>query len=176
PGPGGEVVGVLVREQQAVEGAIEVEVTRVAEGLFKVTLRVVNRTRLEDGRPSGRDDVLLRSLVSTHTILDVDQGEFVSLLEPPEQWREAAAACLNVGTWPVLVGDPGRKDAMLSSPIILYDYSQVAPDSPGDFFDGTEIDEMLTLRIMTLTDAEKQAMAGVDERTAALLARTEALA
>ena len=65
---------------------------------------------------------------------------------------------------------------MLSSPIILYDYPQVAPESPGDFFDGTEIDEMLTLRILTLTDEEKGAMAAVDERAGALLARTEALA
>ena len=65
---------------------------------------------------------------------------------------------------------------MLSSPIILYDYPQIAPESPGDFFDGTEIDEILTLRIMTLTDEEKGAMAAVDERAGALLARTEALA
>jgi hydrogenase maturation protease len=65
---------------------------------------------------------------------------------------------------------------MLSSPIILYDYPRVAPESPGDFFDGTEIDEMLTLRIMTLTDEEKVAMAAVDDRASALLARTEALA
>ena len=52
----------------------------------------------------------------------------------------------------------------------------MAPESPGDFFDGTEIDEMLTLRIMTLTDDEKRAMAAVDERAGALLARTEAMA
>ena len=106
----------------------------------------------------------------------VERGEFVSLMDPPEQWREAAAACRNVGIWPVLVGEEGQKDTMLSSPIILYDYPQVAPESPGDFFDGTEIDEMLTLRIMTLTDEEKGAMAAVDERAGALLARTEALA
>jgi hypothetical protein len=119
---------------------------------------------------------LLCSLVSTHTILGVREGEFVSFLDPPECWREAAAACRNIGTWPVLAGEEGQKDTMLSSPIILYDYPQVAPESPGDFFDGTEIDEMLTLRIMTLTDDEKCAMAAVDERAGALLARTEALA
>ena len=47
---------------------------------------------------------------------------------------------------------------MLSSPIILYDYPQIAPESPGDLFDGTEIDEILALRILTLTDAEKAEM------------------
>ena len=64
---------------------------------------------------------------------------------------------------------------MLSAPIILSDYPQIAPESPGDLFDGTEIDEILTLRIMTLTDAEKQAMIAVDDRVA-VLERTEALA
>ncbi len=44
------------------------------------------------------------------------------------------------------------------SPIILYDYPQIAPESAGDFFDSTEMDEMLTLRIMTLTDDEKSDM------------------
>ena len=47
---------------------------------------------------------------------------------------------------------------LLCSPIILYDYPQIAPESAGDFFDGTEMDEMLALRVLTLTDAEKQEM------------------
>jgi hydrogenase maturation protease len=64
---------------------------------------------------------------------------------------------------------------MLSSPIILYDYPQIAPESAGDLFDGTEIDEILTLRIMTLTDAEKREMRGVDERARRILERTETL-
>jgi hydrogenase maturation protease len=65
---------------------------------------------------------------------------------------------------------------MLSSPIILYDYPQIAPESPGDLFDATEIDEILTLRILTLTDDEKRAMASLDERARALLERTESIA
>jgi hydrogenase maturation protease len=172
-GPEGAIHGVLVREQQTLEGSLEVVAAEVADGLFRVTLRVVNRTPLADVGAS-RDEALLQSLVSAHAILGVGQGEFVSLLDPPENCREAAAACRNVGTWPVLVGADGQTDTMLSSPIILYDYPQVAPESPGDFFDATEIDEMLTLRILTLTDEEKQAMAAVDPRTHDLLARTEA--
>jgi hydrogenase maturation protease len=172
----GQIVGALVREQEAVAGAIEEEAAPVAEGLFRVTLRVVNRTPLEEAERRSRDEALLRSLASAHTILAVRGGEFVSLLDPPECWREQAASCRNVGTWPVLVGAEGQRDMMLASPIILYDYPQVAPESPGDFFDGTEIDEMLTLRILTLTDEEKRAMLAVDERAGALLARTEALA
>jgi hypothetical protein len=57
--------------------------------------------------------------------------------------------------------------------IILYDYPQIAPESIGTFFDGTEIDEMLTLRVLTLTDDEKLEMQQADERTRELLARTE---
>ncbi len=175
-GAAGTIDGVLVREQQALEGAVEVSAVPVEEELFRVTLRVVNRTPLESTKCDNRDEALLRSLVATHTILGVEQGEFVSLLDPPERWRAAAAACRNVGTWPALVGEKGQCDTMLSSPIILYDYPEVAPESPGDFFDGTEIDEMLTLRILTLTDEEKLAMSAVDGRTRELLARTETLA
>src|SRR5204863_4912396 len=119
---------------------------------------------------------LLRALASAHALLGACGGGFISLLDPPERWREAAGACRNVGLWPVLVGGEGETDTMLASPIILYDYPQVAPESPGDFFDGAEIDEMLTLRILTLTDEEKRAMAALDERGGALLARTEAVA
>ena len=90
-------------------------------------------------------------------------------------FRDAAAGCHNVGTWPVLVGEAGERDCMLSSPIILYDYPEIAPESPGDLFDGTEIDEILTLRIMTLTEEEKRAMRGVDERARQILERTETL-
>jgi hydrogenase maturation protease len=172
----GEIVGALVREQEAVEGTVEAAAALVAEGLFRVTLRVVNRTPLEKAERRSRDEALLRSLVSAHTILAVRHGEFVSLLGPPDRWRAEAAACQNVGVWPVLVGAEGQRDTMLASPIILYDHPQVAPESPGNFFDGTEIDEMLTLRILTLTDEEKREMLAVDARAGELLARTEALA
>jgi hydrogenase maturation protease len=174
-GASGEIAGVLVREQQAVEGVVEAQAGEVEDGLYRVTLRVVNRTPMaQAGR--GRDEALLRSLISTHAILGVRQGEFVSLMDPPARWRGAAQGCRNVGTWPVLVGSEGEKSTVLSAPIILYDYPEVAPESPGDFFDGTEIDEMLTLRIMTLTEEEKRQMAAVDDRTGDLLRRTEALA
>jgi hypothetical protein len=123
----------------------------------------------------NRDQALMQSLISTHTILSVRDGEFVSLLDPPEAFRQAAASCRNVGTWPVLVGREGERDSMLSSPIILYDYPQVAPESAGDLFDATEIDELLMLRIMTLTDEEKKQMRSADWRTRQILERAEAL-
>jgi hydrogenase maturation protease len=192
--PGGQTLGVIVRRQQEIEGAIEMRVEdcglRIDKTeqwsfnpqspipnprLFKVTVRILNLTSMLDAQLKSRDDALMRSLVSTHTILTVRDGEFVSLLEPPPSLREMAASCRNTGTWPVLVGEEGERDCMLSSPIILYDYPQIAPESAGDLFDGTEIDEILTLRIMTLTDEEKREMRGVDEHARRILERTETL-
>lgn len=171
-----QAVGVLVRTQQFVEGTIEASAERVGEQLYKITVRVLNLTQFADANAKSRDEALSQSLLSTHTILNVrDGGEFVSLLDPPESCREFVAQCRNTGTWPVLVGDEGERDAMLSSPIILYDYPQIAPESAGDLFDGTEIDEILTLRIMTLTDDEKREMRGADERARQILERTEML-
>ena len=175
-GPKEEIVAVLVRDQQPVAGVVSVGAMPAAAGLFKVCVRIENQTVVEDAGHLSRDEVLLRTLASTHTVLGVQGGEFVSLLDPPEAWREIAASCRNLGTWPVLVGEAGAKDTMLSAPIILYDYPRIAPESAGDLFDATEIDEILTLRILTLTGEEKRAMAAVDERARALLHRTEALA
>jgi hypothetical protein len=111
--------------------------------------------------------------VSAHTILGAENGSFVSLLDPPEELGNLAADCTNLGTWPVLVGEDGARDAMLSSPIILYDYPQIAPESPGSLFDGTEIDEILSLRILTMTDEEKREMRQSDERAREILERTD---
>ncbi|HLK53508.1 MAG TPA: hypothetical protein VKU42_08620, partial [Candidatus Angelobacter sp.] len=115
------------------------------------------------------------SLLSAHMVLGAKNGRFISLLEPPDDLKELASACNNIGTWPVLVGKAGEDDTLLSSPIILYDYPQIAPESAGDLFDGTEIDEILSLRIMTLTNDEKREMRESDDKTREILERTEAL-
>ncbi|HJT88217.1 MAG TPA: hypothetical protein VJ732_10185, partial [Bryobacteraceae bacterium] len=137
-----------------------------------VCARIRNLTRF-DGE--SREAALRHSLLSTHTILTVRGGEFLSLMDPPEGYRAAAEACRNIGTWPVLAGAPGERDIMLSSPVILYDYPQVAPESPGDLFDGTEIDEILTLRILTLSDQEKAEIRAGEERARRILERSETL-
>jgi hypothetical protein len=174
-GPAGSIVGMIERAQRRINGGASLAAEIVADGLYRVTVRVENGTHYEGGG-EDREQALLQTLVSTHTILVVAGGEFLSLLDPPARWRSEAEACANVGTWPVLVGDPGQADTMLSSPIILYDYPQVAPESPGDLFDATEIDEILTLRILALTDEEKRSVAALDDRGRALLERIEALA
>jgi len=171
----GELLGIVVRKQYQIDGAIDVTATPVSDDVFRVKVQILNLTSLTDAGNQSRDEALLRSCVSTHTILRVATGEFVSLLDPPANLREAAAGCSNSGTYPVLAGAEGSHDCMLSSPIILYDYPQIAPESAGNLYDGTEIDEILTLRIMTLTDAEKREMRGADERARQILERTEML-
>jgi len=171
----GQTVGALIRRQQAIEGVVEVTAQHIRGDGYKITTQILNLTLFADASQKSRDEALMRSFVSTHTILNVRNGEFVSLLDPSEDLREAAAGCNNIGTYPVLVGEDGRRDCMLSSPIILYDYPQIAPESAGNLFDGTEIDEILTLRIMTLTEDEKREMRGADERARQILERTETL-
>jgi len=141
--------------------------------VFRLTVRVENRTAQGALVPTDRGHALLQSLISTHAVLGLRRGEFFSLCDPPPPLRDAAAACCNRGAWPVLVGEVGRRDAMLSAPIILYDYPRVAPESPGDFFDGTEVDELLTLRVLTLTEEEKREARAAGGRARALLDRTE---
>lgn len=172
----GQAAGVILRKQEQIEGEIELAARQLEGRLFKITARISNLTLLEGAELESRDRALMRSMVSTHTILTACGGEFLSLLEPDESFAGAASDCRNIGTWPVLVGENRERNVMLSSPIILYDYPQVAPESAGDLFDATEIDEILTLRIMTLTDEEKREMSQVDERARRILERTERLA
>ena len=164
----------IIREQQALAGALILAAEQVDTNLFKLSVEIENTTPETGGVTSRREAVLFQSFVSTHTILQVHQGSFISLLEAPEELQPFVKGCQNLRTWPVLVGNERERNAMLSSPIILYDYPQIAPESPGALFDGSEIDEILTLRIMTLTDEEKEQMRQ-DERTREILERTEAL-
>jgi hydrogenase maturation protease len=157
---------------QPLDTLIEVEANLVDRDLYKIRVSVCNTSSCDTAH---RDEALTQSLVSTHSIIGIQGGEFVSLLDPPDELRDFTAACQNVGTWPVLVGEDGQRDSMLSSPIILYDYPQIAPESPGALFDGTEIDEILTLRILTLTDDEKREISSSDERARQILERTESM-
>jgi hypothetical protein len=160
---------------EGLEGELELRSKALGDGCFKITLVVRNSAVLTNAGQMNRDEMLLRSLVSVHSILRLAGGAFVSSIDPPEQLRAAVSECRNLGAWPVLAGVEGQSDTVLSAPIILYDYPQIAPESPGDLFDGTEIDEILALRILTLTDAEKQEVRNGDERARWILERTELL-
>jgi len=174
-GPDGQVAGLLAREQEAIRALLEMGVTQVAEGLFRLHVSIRNDTSVRDPLEKSREEILPFSLVASHLILSAKGGTFLSLADPPEYARAEARGCRNVGLWPVLAGEEGTGSMLLSAPIILYDYPQIAPESPGNFFDGTEIDEMLALRVQTLTDQEKQEVRLTDGQAHALLERTEGL-
>ena len=164
----------LIRERWPISASVVVTVEKLGS-LLKLRVRIENRTAWPDAAEGDRDEAVRRSLVGVHTLLAVHDGAFVSLLDPPPSAKAEAASCTNRHTWPVLVGPEGRHDVMLSSPIILYDYPAVAPESPGDLCDATEIDEILSLRVMTLTDDEKREARATDERARRIIDRSESL-
>jgi hydrogenase maturation protease len=174
-----EISGVFLREQQPIAGHIEISVEPIAavdERLLRLRVRVCNDTNLPDATSCSRDEASACSLLATHTILQATGVQFISLTEAPPALAIATTACQNIGAWPVLVGEEGSSDAMLSAPIILYDYPQIAPESPGDLCDGTEIDEILSLRVLTLTDDERRTAVELDDHSRAIVERTERLA
>jgi len=151
--------------------------TAAAAAPFRLhVLRVEIENTVPDlSSDASRPDALRRSLVAAHTLLGVRGGAFLSLLDPPAWAAHAAGACDNLHTFPVLAGGDGADDVVLSSPIILYDHPRVAPESPGDLFDAGEIDEILTLRTLTLTDEEKREARATDPRAAEVIDRTDAI-
>jgi hypothetical protein len=167
----GTIVGRFVRHREPITGLVRIAASRPdAESPYvKVAVSVENTTAWTRNGVH-RDDAMPLSLISVHTMLAVDDGRFVSLLDPPDDAAPAARACHSDGAYPVLIGD---NDVVLSSPIILYDHPEVAPQSPGDLYDSLEIDEILALRVMTLTEEEKSEARGTDPRAAAIIDRCD---
>lgn len=157
-----------------VQGVVQLAAERVEQNAMRFTIALRNQS-LAAIAWDHRDSALRQSLVSAHAVLTLERGEFVSLLNPSNELSAAAAACKHTGVFPVLAGEERDRTAMLISPVILYDYPQVAPASHGDFFDSSEIDEMLTLRVLTLTDEEKEEIRAHNTRARELLRRTESL-
>jgi hypothetical protein len=173
----GEKVGRLVRRWDTIHGAIVVHGERVAGPYQALRLRVSVQNRTEpDEPPRSRDDGLRQALIATHVLIGVADGSFLSLTDPPEWAAGEAAACTNIGTWPVLAGPPQCRNIMLSAPVILADHPEIAQESPGELFEGTEIDEILMLRTLALSDAEKRQARATDPRAADLIDRADALA
>ncbi|SDN20064.1 hypothetical protein SAMN04487981_10446 [Streptomyces sp. cf386] len=169
----GRTVGRLVRRGAEVSGVVRLS-ARELDGPYRtmrLTAVVENTTpwtAAEDGA-ADRDAALPHSLVATHLLMALDAGSFLSMTDPPEWAKGAVAACRNLHTWPVLAGEPGRADLVLSSPIILEDHPAIAPESLGALYDATEIDEILALRTAALTDEEKREARGTDARAAAVI-------
>ena len=172
----GHPAGRLVREWAAADGMIRLHAERVAGPYqaLKLRVRVENHSTSRD-QLRTRTDGLRQALIAAHLLIGVPGGRFLSLTDPPEWAAAEAGQCVNTGTWPVLAGPQGCTELMLSSPVILYDHAEVAAESPADLFDATEIDEILTLRTMALTDEEKREARSSDPRAADLIDRMDHL-
>jgi hypothetical protein len=175
-GPDGQLAGRLVRRWQTLSGVIRLTAQRLPGpyGALRVRLTVANSS--EVAWPlTHRADGLPFALVAAHSLISVPGGRFLSMTDPPEWAAPMVSGCVNTGTWPVLGGPAGSAELILSSPVILYDHPEIAAESAGQLYDSTEIDEILTLRTLTLTDAEKQQARDTDPRAAELLDRLDHL-
>ncbi len=164
--------GAILRTWRPLQGELTVAREPVRPGLSRFTVRVANTTPWS-GR--AREEALRQTFCSTHAVLRASDGSWVSLTDPPEALRREAEACESSGVWPILVGEKGDRGTMLASPIILSDYPEIAPESPGSLFDSGEIDQMLVLNILAMTDEERRDMRDCDPRAREILERTEAL-
>lgn len=187
----GTVIGRLVRESWAVRARVVVDTEPVPGpyGALRLRVRVENPgprdgsvadTDHRNGAPdsvthglseqgTARDVALRHSLIAAHSVLALSDGTFLSSTDPPEWARPAVRACVNEHTWPALSGPAEHPNVVLSSPIILPDFPEIAPESPNELFDGCENDEILTLRTMALTDQEKREARATDPRAASLV-------
>ncbi len=164
----------VVRTWHGLDGDIVARCEPAGDATWRLEVVVTNTS---EPTGAGRPNMLRSAFASSHLVLRLDgTGEFVSLTDPPDSLATLTGACSNTGWWPILVGPDSSRDTMLVSPIILPDHPEIAEESPGDLFDGGEIDEMLTLHILALTDRERDEMRATDPRTREILDRTLALA
>ncbi|MGW1376332.1 hypothetical protein ACWD6P_18955 [Streptomyces sp. NPDC002446] len=174
----GRLIGRLVRRRAGIEGRVRLT-ARALDGPYaalRLTATVENTSTWKpDGAGADRAAALPYSLVGAHLLLGLSAGSFLSMTDPPEWARGAVASCRNEHSWPVLAGESGRADVVLSSPIILEDHPAIAPESPGALYDALEIDEILALRTAALTDREKREARGTDPRAAEVIALADTM-
>ncbi len=173
----GRLAGRIVRERSPLEGRLTVRCVAVGDtpGLFRVRVRIENSSEVVAALE--RSSALRTAFVSTHALLAAHDGLFLSPIDPPEHATAFTKTLQNRYVWPALVGDaaldPQRAAVVLASPIVVGDFPAIAPQTDTDAFDGTEIDELLTLSVHSLSDAERAEACATDPRARALVERAE---
>ena len=159
--------------EERVAGRVRMRAEMVGEGAARVKLCVHNLTELgPDGGGIDRGEALRASLMSTHVVAEVAGGRFVSPLDSKGPLGEAVAACENVNTWPVLANPADT--AVLGAAIILPDHPSMAPESLGNLFDSTEIEEALLLHVHALSDEEREEISKQDPAVREMVERAAA--
>jgi len=198
----GHPTGRIVRRRQPLHARVSATATE-DDGFTRLEVRVENLTsvRVPDDGAGPKDMAIRASLIGTHLVLEADRARFLSVIDPPRAAAAAARRCTQHRCWPVLAGERpdsaappevGEDDTFRGSepvvpahlpsspvvlvwPIILYDFPEVAEESAGALFDSTEIDEILTLRVMTMTDEEKTEARATDPRAREIIDRCDDL-
>jgi hypothetical protein len=170
----GNLAGRLVRQRWPVAAGVFARLEPV-DGLHRLTVSIDNQA-MAHGLTS-KEEALRGSLLGTHVIIESHDSTaaFLSVIDPPRHAQAAARQCSQYRCWPVLAGEPEAVSTVLGSPIILYDYPEIAGESTGSLFDATEIDEILMLRVLTMTDAEKAEARATDPKAAEIIERCDAM-
>ena len=160
-------------EDGELRGRIAMRADLLSPTLARVRLCVHNETEMSgDAAAASRGEALRQSLISTHPLLQAEGGRFISPLERAGPEGEAALASQSVNTFPVLLGEEDR--AVLGGAIVLPDHPELAPESLGNLFDNTEIEEALLLHVHALSDEERAEIAGQDTAVREMIERAEA--
>ncbi len=141
--------------------ALRLSAAELDDGRYEVALRAENRTPCDHGL--DRAEALARSLISTHPLLRVSCGRFISPLERP---------CASVNTYPLLASD--ADDVVIGAAIVLPDHPRIAPESRGGLFDSTEIEEALLLHVQALSDQERAQIEAADPAVREMVQRAAA--
>jgi hypothetical protein len=167
--PDGQPAGSVVRRRWPLRAEATGSVVP-HDGHAVLDLRVTNT---HPDQVTDKEGSLRASLIGAHLLVEAHGAAFVSMMDPPDDAAELVGGCRQDRCWPFLAGRAGETGLLLGSPIILYDYPEIAPESPGALFDGTEIDEILTLRVMTMTDEEKAEARATDPRAREIIDRCD---
>jgi hypothetical protein len=154
----------------SVQGRLRLATAPLAGGLVRVAMCVHNTTPVPEGL--DRAAALRASLLSTHLVARSPGGRFASPISPGPAAAPHVAHCEHVNIFPVLATD--SDDTVLGATIVLPDHPQIAPESHGDLFDATEIEEALLLHVLALSDAEREQIAQQDPKVREMLARADA--
>ena len=153
-----------------VQGRVRLATTPLEDGLVRVAMCVHNTTEVPEGL--DRAGALRSSLRSTHLVAHAPGGRFASPIAPGPTAAAAVAQCDHINIFPVLATP--NDDTVLGATIVLPDHPQIAPESHGDLFDATEIEEALLLHVLALSDGERESIAQQDPKVREMLARADA--
>jgi hypothetical protein len=174
---GGALAGRIVRRRWPLAGTLAISAAAAGENgaLRKLQVRLENHSGVVPAKERG--EVLRTAFISAHSLLSIENGAFLSPVDPPAYAATATETLGNRQTWPVLMGDaaldPQRSPLALSSPIVLGDFPELGKKTESDAFDATEIDELLTLSVLSMSDAERSEARATDPRARAIVDRAE---